>query len=223
MKVNFKKVSAELLGTFVLVLIGTSTAVLTNGNILATALAFGLAVMMMAFAVGPYSGGHFNPAVSLAMFLKKKLSGWELLTYVASQVIGAILGSLVLFLLLDSSAQLGANQVNQFIFGSDFLGLIKGFIVEVILTFIFIFVIINVVKNEDASKFAGLFIGLTLVAIILAGFNFTGLSVNPARSLAPAIFEGGESFTQLWVFIFAPLTGGALAALVSNLFDKNEG
>lgn len=220
MKTNYKKIVAELLGTFSLVFIGTATAVLT-GSIIATAFAFGLTVMMMAFAVGSHSGGHFNPAVSLAMFIKKKLSGFEFLSYVASQIIGAILASLLLFVLLGSNNALGANLVNPQTLGTEFMDLLKGLLVEVVLTFIFVFVIINVVKNEQTSKFAGLFIGLTLVAIILAGFNFTGLSVNPARSFAPALLQGGDFLGQVWIFILGPLVGGLLSALVSNLFDKN--
>lgn len=219
MNIDFKKVVAEVLGTFVLVLIGTGTAVLSGGNMLITAFAFGLAVVMMAYAVGGYSGGHFNPAVTLAMFIKKKLSGMELVTYMVSQVVGALLATLFLFVMLPSSS-LGANMVNTTFLGTDGMALVKGLLVEIILTFIFIFTIINVTKDEKNSVIAGLIIGLTLVGIILVGFNLTGLSVNPARSLTPALFVGGDALAQVWIFILGPLVGGALAAVVSNVLDK---
>jgi aquaporin Z len=211
-----KKFLAEVIGTFVLVLMGTGTAVLSGGDILITALAFGLAVAAMAFSVGNISGGHFNPAVSLAMLLKKKIDAKTFGFYALAQVVGALLGSLVLIFVAGSSANLGANGINEAVLGTDTLALFKGVLAEIVFTFIFVSGIIGVTRSEATQPYAGLVIGFILVGVIVFGFNLTGVSVNPARSLVPAILQGGQALEQVWVFLVGPFIGGALAALVDS-------
>ena len=216
MLVNFRKGIAEFLGTFILVLFGTGVAVMSGGDRLITALAFGLSVVLMAFAVGHISGGHFNPAVSLTMFFKKKLSAVELGVYVLGQVLGAIVASGLLVLFLGSNAALGANTVAAALPQDGFVELLIGGLVELLLTFFFMLVILGATKSEKTQPFAGLVIGLSLVVIILFGFDLTGVGVNPARSLSPALFQGGVALEQVWVFIVFPLLGSVLAAHVSK-------
>jgi len=223
MKLIYKQAFAEFLGTFVLVLFGTGVAVITSvftsQHVLYTALAFGLSVVAMAYTVGHVSGGHFNPAVSFAFFLKKQLDAKGLLVFVASQLVGALLASLLLVVMFDSNAALGANLVSTTLPGSGFVELLYGVLVEALLTFIFITVILQVTRPEKASATTGLVIGLTLVVVILFGFYLTGVGVNPARSLAPALFQGGVALEQVWVFIAGPLLGAYLAFLGSKLLD----
>ncbi len=219
MSINFKKGLAEFLGTFVLVLFGTGVAVMSGGDRLITALAFGLSVVLMAFAVGHVSGGHFNPAVSLTMFLKKKISSIDLGLYVVSQVLGAIVGSALLVLFLGSNAALGATLVSSDLPQEGFIELLLGGLVELLMTFFFMLVILGATRSEKTQPFAGLVIGLSLTGIILFGFGITGVGINPARSLSPALFQGGVAFQQVWVFILFPLLGSALAAFVSNVLE----
>lgn len=204
-----KKYISELLGTFVLVLIGCGTAIVTNANILATSLAFGLVIVAMAYSIGNVSGCHINPAVSLSMFLTKKLSKDDFIWYIVSQVIGAILGSVVLGILLNNFDVLGANT-----YGSDTLATNAGIamLIEIILTFIFILVILAVTSKKEYNNVSGIVIGLTLVLVHLIGMSFTGTSVNPARSLAPALLQGGEALKEVWLFIISPLIGAMLAS-----------
>lgn len=219
-----KKYIAEVLGTFVLVLLGTMTAVLTSGNVIATALAFGLAVVAMAYAVGGISGGHFNPAVSLAQAIRKKISWIDFVFYLLSQLAGALIASLLLFVILGDNAKasgMGANGIGA-LFAPNDLGWLIALIVEIVLTFIFVFSIIGITKDEDKAPFAGLLIGLVLVGIVIAGFNVTGTSVNPARSLAPAIFVGGDALKHVWIFLVGPLLGGALAGLAGNFLLSEQ-
>lgn len=206
-----KKYIAEFVGTFVLVLVACGVAVVTGANVVATSFAFGLVIVAMAYSIGNVSGCHINPAVSLAMLISKKMTLKDFTGYVVAQVLGAIAGSAVLGVLLDSFDVLGANG-----FGAD--GQLAttvwiALLVEVILTFIFVTVILSVTSKEKYSNVAGIVIGLTLVLVHLIGIAFTGTSVNPARSLGPALFQGGEALTQVWVFIVAPLVGAALASL----------
>lgn len=225
MKQLYKNALAEGIGTLVLVLIGTGVAVMTsslvfiNVNMLYTALAFGLTVMAMAYAFGGVSGGHFNPAVSFAMFLKKKLSLNDLIVYVVAQLVGGLIGSLLLVIMLDSNASLGSNVVSANLPYEGFALLFVGLLIETVMTFIFVTVIIRTTRSKENSPVAGLIIGLTLTVIILFGFNLTGVGVNPVRSIAPAIFQGGVALEQVWVFIVGPLLGGALAAFVSKVFE----
>lgn len=217
-----KKMSAEIIGTYVLVLFGTGTAVLGtqagNIGILGIAMAFGLSIVAMAYSIGTISGCHVNPAVSIAMFVNKRISGAELGYYLIGQVIGAILGSLTLFAFLKTS-DLSVDNMGQNSFGA--LGAGGALLVEIILTFVFVLVILIVTGKHGNGNLAGLVIGFTLVLIHLLGIPLTGTSVNPARSLGPAIFAGGDALTELWVFIVAPIVGAVLAALLSkSLFDS---
>lgn len=215
-----KKIVAEVLGTFVLVFAGTTTAVLTGGNVLLTALAFGLALMAMIYTVGSISGGHFNPAVSLAMWIRKKINLAEFGIYVLSQIVGALLATLLLFVFLDAkNTALGGNQV-ALVFMQKDMGLVVGLLAEVVLTFVLVSTIIGVTKEEENNHIAGIVIGLVLTGLIVVGFQITGGSLNPARSLAPALFEQGKALQQVWLYILGPLVGGALAALLGNFLHS---
>lgn len=220
-----KKFFAELIGTFMLVFIGTGAVVFGNGlegiGHLGIALAFGLSIVAAAYSIGTISGAHLNPAVSLAMFVNKRMNTQDFLTYVVAQVVGALLASATLNFFLASSGQavtsLGEN-------GFTTVSAMGAFLFEVIATFLFVLVIVTVTSaSKGNGKIAGLVIGLTLTTLILLGLNVTGLSVNPARSLAPALLLGGTALSQVWVFILAPLVGGFLAALVGqNLLETEK-
>lgn len=202
-----KKYIAEAVGTMMLTLIACGVAVLSGANLVATSLAFGLVIVAMAYTIGHVSGCHINPAVSFGMFIAGKMKISELWKYVVAQVVGAFLGSVILGVCLDSFKTLGANS-----YGGD-TSLLVALLVEVILTFIFVTVILSVTSKKENSNVSGIVIGLTLTLVHLFGIRFTGTSVNPARSLAPAIFEGGDALSQVWIFILAPLVGACLAGL----------
>ena len=204
-----KKYISEFIGTFVLVLVGCGVAVVTSANVVATSLAFGLSIVAMAYSIGNVSGCHINPAVSLAMLITKQMKVKDFVGYVISQVLGAIAGSAILGLILGSFEKLGANG---FADGK----LLAAFITEVILTFIFVTAILGVTSKKENGHTVGIVIGLSLVLVHLLGIAITGTSVNPARSIGPAIFTGGKALIQLWVFIIAPLVGSAIASLFYN-------
>ncbi|CAM4059472.1 MIP family channel protein [Listeria booriae] len=218
-----KKLFAEFIGTFVLVLFGTGTAVLGGGiegiGTLGIAMAFGLSIVAMAYSIGTISGCHINPAVSVAMFLNKRISGSELVGYIVAQVVGAIVGTATLLSFLNLS-DMSTKNLGQNGFGN--IGAGGAFLVEAILTFVFVLVIIVVTGKKGNPAFAGLVIGLTLVLIHLLGIPLTGTSVNPARSIGPALFAGGEALSQLWVFIVAPIVGGIVAAIVGKFALDSE-
>ncbi|MCL2527860.1 MAG: MIP family channel protein [Defluviitaleaceae bacterium] len=216
-----KKYLAEVIGTFVLVFMGCGSAMLlgvgADGGHLAVAFAFGLSIVAMAYVIGGISGCHINPAVSLSMLMDKRLSAKEFIGYVIAQVVGAIIAGALLFMLaesfgvVDATGGLGSNGVGS-------LGVGGAFIIEIILTFIFVFTILGVTANKEMAGVAGLVIGLTLVFVHIVGIPLTGTSVNPARSLGPAIFAGGAALSDVWVFIVAPLIGAALAAVAYKAF-----
>jgi len=217
------KYFAELIGTFVLVFIGTGSVVMDPGiGILGIAFAFGLAVLVMVYAIGPISGCHINPAITIAMLVAGKISAKDTIGYIVAQVVGAILGSaLVMVIAKGMPGYTGALGVNGY--GDHSPGgfsMQSALISEVVLTFIFLIVIFGATAKNSAAGFAGLAIGLTLVILHLAGIQVDGLSVNPARSLAPAIFVGGDALAQVWLFIVAPIAGGILAALVWKMMGK---
>ncbi|MDT1957238.1 MIP family channel protein [Carnobacterium divergens] len=218
-----KKGIAEFIGTFVLVLFGTGTAVLGGGiegvGTLAIAMAFGLSIVAMAYSIGTISGCHVNPAVSIGLFVNKRISAMELVYYLVGQVLGAIVATAVLKSILVAS-DLSVSNLGQNGFGN--LNAMGAFLVECILTFVFVLVIVMVTGKKGNPEFAGLVIGLTLVLIHLLGIPLTGTSVNPARSIAPAIFAGGEALSQLWVFIVGPIVGGVLAAVVGKFVLDSE-
>lgn len=216
-----QKLLAEALGTFILVFFGCGAAVLMGEHIgmLGIAFAFGLALTAAAYGIGPISGAHINPAVSLGMLLAGRMTAAECGGYAAAQVAGAILGALVLLLVASGNADysLAANGLGQNGFGQGYLGeygLFAALLFEFVMTFIFVTVILGATQAGAPAAVAGLAIGLTLAAIHMVGINVTGVSVNPARSIGPAVFVGGQALADLWVFILAPLAGGALAGVV---------
>lgn len=214
-----KKYIAEFIGTFTLVLFGTGVAVVSGGNLVATALAFGLAIIASAYVIGGISGCHVNPAVSLAMLIDKRITFKDFIGYVIAQIAGAFAGSgTLLFILKQSgvkSPELGVN-------GFGDLTILGAFVVEAILTFIFIYTIMGVTKDKEKASVAPIVIGLTLTFVHLLGIGLTGTSVNPARSLAPAILEGGEALKQVWLFLVAPLVGGGLSAIVFKYLNSDK-
>lgn len=234
-----KKLAAEFIGTFTLVLLGCGSAVLAGFGIIGQdgiAWAFGLAIVAMAYGIGPVSGCHINPAVSFGAWTAGRMATGEMLGYWIAQCLGAIVGAGVLFLIASGAPDytladgLGQNGyglrdavTNQ---GSpgDY-SLISGAIFEVVATFIFVVVILGVTQRSAAPQFAGLAIGLTLVAIHIVGIQVTGVSVNPARSLGPAIWVGLPALMQLWLFIAAPMLGAGLAgwAFRVRLLTADEG
>ena len=212
-----KKCIAEGIGTFVLTFMGCGAAVFLGcepgGGHLAVAFAFGLSIVATAYVIGGVSGCHINPAVSFGMLLSKRIGGRTFAGYVISQTIGAIAAAAILAglvagtALTDLTGGLGANGIAN-------TGVLGSLIVEIILTFIFVFTILGVTADESKSAVAGLVIGLTLAFVHIVGIPLTGTSVNPARSIGPALFAGREALATLWVFIVAPLIGAALAAFV---------
>lgn len=213
-----KKLAAEFVGTFTLVLFGCGAAVLAGFGIVGQdgiAWAFGLAIVAMAYGIGPVSGCHVNPAVSFGAWMAGRMSMSDMLGYWAAQCLGAIVGAGVLYLIASGApaysidAGLGQNG-----YGTGSPGeysLIAGAVFEVVATFIFVVVILGSTQNGAPSQFAGLAIGLTLVMIHIVGIQVTGVSVNPARSLGPAVWVLGDALAQLWLFIVAPLVGAGLA------------
>ncbi len=220
---DLRKYAAEFIGTFVLVLVACGTAIVTGcgtaeGGIaayFATAAAFGLVIVAMAYSIGNISGCHINPAVSIAMLVSKKMNAKDFVCYVIAQVLGAIAGAAVLGVIFGFDCGFGANAVDPAKLGG-------GFLVEVLLTCIFVLAILGVTSRESFSKVAGLVIGGALTLVHLLGIGITGTSVNPARSLGPAIFAGGQALEQIWIFILAPLVGGILAALIWMFLDKKD-
>lgn len=219
-----KKYLCEFLGTCVLVLFGCGVAVLTNADLVATSLAFGLSIVATAYVIGDVSGCHVNPAVTFAMWIDKRISTKDFFAYVCSQLLGALLGSVLLIFILNSTGLgdyrtigLGANGFGaKTASGITMLG---ALLVEIILTFIFVLSVLGVTKNKKNSSVAPIVIGLTLAFVHIMGIKLTGTSVNPARSLAPALCLGGEALSQVWVFIIGPFVGAAFAALVSFFID----
>lgn len=217
-----RKYFAEFIGTFVLVLLACGVAAVTgcsgmdpNAAYLMTALAFGLVIVAMAYSIGNVSGCHINPAVSIAVWLNKGMSGKDFAGYVIAQVLGAIAGAAVLAALIGAGSGLGANGLFN---GNVILSLI----VEVILTCVFVLAILGVTSKTENGKVAGLVIGGALTLVHLFGIYFTGTSVNPARSIGPALFVGGDALANVWVFIVGPLVGGVLAALIWRLLRGGQ-
>lgn len=222
---SMKKYVAELLGTMILVFMGCGSAMLlgvqANGGHLAVALTFGLSIVAVAYAIGSISGCHINPAVSFAMWLNKKLATIDFAGYVVAQIIGAILGAALLKLLTsfgvaDATGGFGSNGV------ANAGGLIGALIIESILTFIFIFTILGVTSDNAKGSVSGIVIGLTLTFVHIVGIPLTGTSVNPARSIGPALFAGGAALADVWVFVAGPLVGAALAVALFRYLNKNK-
>lgn len=224
---SIRKYVAEFIGTMVLVILGCGTAMLVGcdaangGGYILTALAFGLVIVGMAYCVGNISGCHINPAVSLGVLISGGMTVTDFVGYVISQCLGAIAGTGILKLIFD----LGGVDDKTGGLGSNGLAGVNGnagagLIVEIVLTFIFVLTIVGVTsKKAGHGSFGGLVIGLTLTLVHIFGIGLTGTSVNPARSLGPAIFAGGDALSSLWVFIVGPFVGAALAAVVYKLLS----
>ncbi|MCX7329608.1 MAG: aquaporin [Hyphomicrobiales bacterium] len=221
------KYIAEAVGTFALVFIGCGAAVIGGMGTGATAIdllgisaAFGLAIVAMAYGIGPVSGCHVNPAVSLGVFMAGRMSLSDMIGYWVAQVAGALLGAIVLSIILSGKAQGWTGGLGQNGWGEGYLGnynMVSAFIFEAVATFLFLVCILGVTQKGSPSQFAGLAIGGTLVAIHIVGINVTGVSVNPARSIGPALVgmtSNGKAVAQLWLFIAAPLLGAAAAGLL---------
>ena len=221
-----KKYLCEFIGTAVLVLFGCGSAAIAGDTLgtLGIAMAFGLSIVAMAYVIGQVSGCHINPAVSLAMLINKKMDVKEFAFYVLSQVLGAIAGIALLYIMMGQAGldvtSLGQNGFESA--SSVGLNMLGAIIVEIILTFVFIYTILGVTSNPKMSSVSGIVIGLTLAFVHIMGIPLTGTSVNPARSLAPALFVGGEALKQVWVFIVAPFIGSALAAVTYKFTNKEE-
>lgn len=216
-----KKLLAEGVGTMVLVLMGCGAAVLNGGAtsvaaVLTIAFAFGLSVVAMAYTIGGISGCHINPAITLGVWLNGGMKGREAVGYMIAQVVGALAGSALLYA-ITSSMGISGTGANGYAEGQMFSALIS----EVVFTFIFVLTVLGATSGTNkASKIAGLVIGLTLVLVHIVCIPITGTSVNPARSIAPAIFAGAESMSQLWLFIVAPFVGAIFAAGLWRIFKK---
>lgn len=223
-----KKYLAEMIGTMVLVLMGCGSAVFAGqvaGTVgagvgtLGVAMAFGLSVIAMAYTIGNISGCHINPAITLGVLLSGRMTAKEAGLYMVFQVIGAFIGSAILYALISSGTSdgptlTGANSFND---GE----MLQAFIAEMVFTFIFVLVALGATDEKSgAGSLAGLAIGLTLILVHIVCIPITGTSVNPARSIAPAVFEGGAALSQLWLFIVAPFVGAALSALVWRIIKS---
>ncbi len=217
-----KKLAAEFIGTFALVLLGCGAAVLGGFTIvgqLGIAFAFGLAIVAMAYGIGPISGCHVNPAVSFGAFLAGRMKAGDMASYWLAQCAGAIVGAGVLYLIAQGAPgyAIGANGLGQNGYGSNSPGdysLEAGLVFEIVATFLFVVTILGVTQSPVTAPVAGLAIGLTLTVIHIVGIQVTGVSVNPARSLGPAVWVMGEAMSQLWLFILGPMLGAGFAGLL---------
>lgn len=219
-----KKYLAEMVGTMVLVLMGCGVAVSLGCDpvdnipaVVGTAMAFGLSVVAMAYTIGGVSGCHINPAITLGVWLSGRMETKEAGMYMVFQVIGALIGSALLWLLTGNTdiEGTGANDLQQ---GVTVIG---GLLAEVIFTCVFVLVVLGATSktNGATNNFAGLAIGLSLVLVHLVCIRYTGTSVNPARSIGPALFQGGTALANLWIFIVGPFLGAAIAAGIWKMVD----
>lgn len=226
-----RKLTAELLGTALLVFFAVGTATLTFGfqltgasvaaGVVVTALSFGLVLLALAYALGPISGCHVNPAVTLAFMIDRRMTLKDAVGYWAAQLVGGLVGALALWAVFSNSAAYRPADTGL---GADgwgvhsMIGLQLGgaFLAEVILTFLFVLIVLLATSHAATAGFAGLAVGGALVVVHLIGIPLTGTSVNPARSLGPALVLGGDALRQVWLFVAAPLVGGALAAACSR-------
>ncbi len=225
-----KKYIAEMVGTMVLVLMGCGSAVFAGSAVgavsagvgtLGVAFAFGLSVVAMAYTIGGISGCHINPAITLGVFMSGRMSGKDAALYMIFQVIGAIIGSAILFALVSTGGHDGPTATGSNGFGDG--EMLQAFIAEVVFTFIFVLVVLGTTDSKKgAGNFAGLAIGLALVLVHIVCIPITGTSVNPARSIGPALFEGGAALSQLWLFIVAPFVGAVGSAIVWKIIGSDK-
>lgn len=225
-----KKYIAEMVGTMILVLMGCGSAVFagsvagavgTGVGTIGVALAFGLSVVAMAYAIGGISGCHINPAITLGVFLCGRMSGKDAGMYMVFQTIGAVIGSAVLYALVSVGVHGGPTATGANSFGEGMM--LQAFIAEAVFTFVFVLVVLGSTDaKRGAGNFGGLAIGLALVLVHIVCIPITGTSVNPARSIGPALFQGAEALSQLWLFIVAPFIGAALSAAVWKVLAGSE-
>ena len=222
-----KKYLAEMFGTMVLVLMGCGVAVSLSCNyaepatVIGTAMAFGLSVVAMAYTIGGISGCHINPAITLGVFLSGKMSGKDAVGYMAAQVVGAFIGSTLLYLLTQNAGLIGTGANDLQDAGVTVVG---GLLAEIIFTCVFVLVVLGATSktNGATNNFAGLAIGLSLILIHLACIRYTGTSVNPARSIAPAFYAGGSALQHLWIFIVGPFIGACCAAGIWKVIETEK-
>lgn len=219
-----KKMIAEFIGTFTLVLFGCGAAVIAGADIglVGISFAFGLALIGMAYGIGPVSGCHINPAVTLGVVASGRMQSGEAAQYIVAQIAGGIAGALVLMVVATGKTDysVAQNGLGQNGWGPGYMGeytMAAAFVFELVATFLFVTVILGSTGGGAPTAMAGLAIGLTLVVIHLVGINITGVPVNPARSIGPALFAGGTAIGQLWLFILAPILGGVLAGIVFRM------
>lgn len=217
---KWKPLLAEFVGTATLVLFGCGAAVLAGEAVgqLGISFAFGLAVVAMAYGIGPVSGCHINPAISFGAFVAGRMAGGQMLRYWAAQSAGAVVGAALVMLIASgrSDYAIALDGLGQNGWGEGYLGeygIVAAFTFEVVATFLFLVVVLGATQTGAPAMIAGLAIGLTLTVIHIVGIQITGVSVNPARSLGPAVFVQGQALGQLWLFIVAPLVGAGLAGL----------
>jgi len=217
---NLRPYIAELLGTFVLVFIGVGSAVFAGSSIglVGISIAFGTSVLIMVYTIGPISGCHINPAVTISMFVAQKINAKDTVFYIIFQCIGALLAAFTVFIIasdLSSYSLANGLAANGFdALSPEGYSMIAAFIAEFVFTFIFLLVIFGATADNANERFAGLAIGSALTIIHLAGIPITNLSVNPARSLGPALIVMGDTLMQVWLFWLAPILGGIFAAFV---------
>lgn len=216
-----------MVGTFVLTFLGCGTAVSLNcgtdtASVVGTAIAFGLAVVAMAYTIGGISGCHINPAITLGCLLTKRISCKDATMYMIFQCIGGLIAAAVLYAITSMDmAQAGGTLTGANSCGDH--GVITGLVVEIVLTALFVLVVLGTTHPRvGAGNLAGLAIGLSLILIHLVGIHYTGTSVNPARSIGPALFEGGQAIADLWVFIAGPFVGACLAAGIWKMVEPQE-
>lgn len=222
-----KKYLVEMFGTMVLVLMGCGVAVSLSCNyaepatVIGTAMAFGLSVVAMAYTIGGISGCHINPAITLGVFLSGKMSGKDAVGYMIAQVVGAFIGSTLLYLLTQNAGLIGTGANDLQDAGVTVVG---GLLAEIIFTCVFVLVVLGATSktNGATNNFAGLAIGLSLILIHLACIRYTGTSVNPARSIAPAFYAGGSALQHLWIFIVGPFIGACCAAGIWKVIETEK-
>jgi aquaporin Z len=221
------KLVAEFIGTFTLVLFGCGAAVIagmgsgaTSIDVLGISMAFGLAIVAMAYGIGPVSGCHVNPAVSFGVLMAGRMSVGDFIGYAIAQILGALAGAAILYLILSGKASGWTGGLGQNGWGTGYLGeynMVSALVFEVVATFLFLVCILGVTQDGAPTHMAGIAIGMTLVVIHIVGINVTGVSVNPARSIGPAIMgmaENAKAVSQLWLFIVAPLIGAGIAGMM---------
>ena len=216
-----------MFGTMVLGLKGCGAAVslgCNNGDpetVVGTAMAFGLSVVAMAYTIGGISGCHINPAITLGVFLSKRMSAKDCGMYMLFQVIGGIIGASILYIITSSTGIVGTGANDLQAYGDGTITVIGGFLAEMFFTCVFVLVVLGATAktNGATNNFAGLAIGLSLILVHLVCIHYTGTSVNPARSIGPALFQGGTALHNLWIFIVAPMVGAVIAALVWKVVD----